>query len=327
MTERPRSAALPPPAFVFLAALSVVAVACSLSPGDAVLENGHRIPRGGADEAMPIPGTCSLGFVRVGLVPQGDLNELPSQFAPLEAHLGAQLGARVELVAYTDYDQLVTDLIRGDLDVAQLPPLAFVLARERDPDLPLLATQTAGGDVRYSGYLLVRRDSAVTRLIELENRRVAFVSTASASGFVFPMARLLQENVNVRAVMSRALFTGSHRAAIQAVLDGEADAVATYNGGMALARDTGLDTRALRVLGITEAIPQEALVAHSGVPAQHLKCLQRAFLVTNKASALGRSALARFAAQDGWTTTNEQFYDLARDQLRAVRAALPEVEP
>ncbi len=308
-------------------ALAVLAAACPRTPPDDEPGGPRKVARGGADEAIPVPGACELGFVRMGIVPQGGAGDVPAQFAPLETWLGSQLGARVELTAYSDYDQLISDVVSGELDVAQLPPLAFVLARERDPALLLLATQIASGGVHYASYLMVRRDSEVQRVRDLEHKRLAFVSPSSASGFVYPVARLLQDDVDVRAVMKHAVFTGSHYASVKAVLEGTLDAAATYSGGLALSRDTGLDTRDLRVLGITAAIPQEALVAHSHLPTQHVRCLQRAFLLTNKSSAPGRAALARFAAQDGWTVTSEAFYDQAREQLQAVRSALPEVAP
>jgi phosphonate transport system substrate-binding protein len=181
--------------------------------------------------------------------------------------------------------------------------------------------------VRDSGYVRVRRDSDLRRLRDLENKRVAFVGASSASGFVFAMARLIQEGVDVRHLLTRAEFTGSHQKAIEAVVDGRVDAAATYRGGLEIARDAGVDTRSLRVLGITAAIPQEALVAPSRLPANHPPCLRRAFLLANKATAAGRQALARFPEIDGWTATDEEFYSVVRDQLRALRAALPEVVP
>lgn len=288
---------------------------------------GLDLPRGGADEALPMPGECHLGAARIGLVSPGAPDEQAQRFAPFEAYLSSLLGARAEVAAYQDYDELITDVIRGDLDVAQLPPLAFVLARERDANLTLLATLIANGDVRYAGYLVVRRDSDVLRLVDLENKKVAFTSPTSASGFVFPLARLVAEGVDVRRLLARARVNRSHREAIQAVVDGEVDAAATYRGGLEAARDAGLDTRTLRVLGITAAIPQEALVAHSRLPAHHVACLRRAFLLANKATAAGRQALARFPDTDGWTVTDEHFYDVAREQLRAVRKAAPGVSP
>jgi len=309
-----------------LAALLPAWLACQGSSWSPSPETPQSLARGGADESPPIPGGCRLGRVRMGLVPQ-DAADVREQLAPLETFLGAQLGARVELSAYDDYDRLIAMVASGELDVAQLPPLAFVLARERDPQLRLLATQIAAGGVHYSGYLVVRRDSDVQRVRDLENKRIAFVSPSSASGFVFPVARLLEDEVDVRRVLERATFTGSHQASVRAVLDGTVDAAATYNAGLALARSMGLDTRDLRVVGITAAIPQEALVAPSLLSAHDQRCLQRAFLAANKASAPGRAALARFSNEDGWTATNEAFYDQVRDQLRAVRAALPEVTP
>jgi len=307
--------------------LAALLVACQGPTVPREVPGAVDLPRGGADEALPVPGECHLGAVRFGLVSPGTPEEQAQRFAPLETHLGSLLGARTEVVAYQEYDELITDVIRGELDVAQLPPLAFVLARERDDQLLLLATLIANGDVRYAGYLVVRRDSDVQRLLDLQNKRVAFTSPTSASGFVFPLARLAADGVDVPHLMTRARLNGSHRQVIQAVVDGEVDAAATYRGGLEAARDAGIDTRTLRVLGITAAIPQEALVAHARLPAHHVACLRRAFLLTNRATVAGRQALARFTDADGWTVTDEHFYDVVREQLYAVRKAAPGVTP
>ncbi len=299
-----------------------------LGPADGEGARGSDpLPRGGADETIPTPGECNLGSLRVGLVRPDPAEQTALCVTPLEAYLGALLGARVEVVLYEDYDTLVSDVVGGDLDVAQLPPLAFVLARERDPALVLLATQVSQGDVRYSGYLVVRRDSEARSLRDLASKRLAITSYSSASGFLFALARLIQEEIDVKRLLARAVLTGSHLKAIEAVVDGRADAAATYRGGLEAARDAGIDTHELRVLGITSPIPQEALVAHSHLPIRHVACLRRAFLVTNKATAQGRTALARFPEFDGWTATNEDFYAIVREQLRLVRGAAPEVAP
>jgi phosphonate transport system substrate-binding protein len=312
---------------VLLSMLGAFPAGCVGPADDAGTASGAPLPRGGADETIPTPGECNLGSLRVGLVSPGPVDQQALCMAPLEAYLGALLGARVEVVLYEDYDALVSDVVRGDLDVAQLPPLAFVLARERDPALVLLATQVSLGDVRYSGYVVVRRDSEARTLRDLASKRLAITSYSSASGFLFALARLIQEEIDVKRLLTRAVLAGSHLKAIEAVVDGRADAAATYRGGLEAARDAGIDTRALRVLGITSPIPQEALVAHSHLPSRHVACLRRAFLVTNKATAPGRGALARFPKFDGWTATNEDFYAIVREQLRIVRAAAPEVAP
>ncbi len=301
-----------------LAALLVPALAlsaCSEAPMPAV-PTAVGTPSGVEDLACPRE-TVVAPRIRLGLprqsVGRGDACNL------LTEALSRRTGLPVDTVLVDRYEDLPDGLAKGFLEAAIIPPLEYVRAHDRDPCLRSRLTMVFDGAVRYSAFIVARQDSGLTDLRQLAGRSVAFVDQNSASGWLFPVARLAQMGINPFLDLSETQFLGSHRRVIEAVLDGRVDAGATYLGGIQAARAEGLDVSSLTLLGITGRIPYDAFVVRPDLDPSQARQLVEALQSIRSNTPEGRAALAAFPSGNGFTATSDSFYEPVREVLKLVR--------
>lgn len=290
-----------------VAGLLVWSPACETPPREP--DAGTKASRVG--EECPTSGRTP-DRIRFGLVGFWGTGTQVEAFEPMAQFLERQLGVSVDILAATRYDELSEWIREGKVDVALVPPLVYVKAKAGVPCLRLLRTMVVGGAVHYSGYLVVQERSPITSPRDLIGRRVVFVEPSSASGYLFARRWLEKERIDVDRDLAEVSFLGSHEAVIRAVLSGEADAGATFQGALRRVRRLGLDTASLRILAITGRIPLDALVAVPDLDEGFVERLQRALDQLNTARPEGRVALGRQVDIVGWARTDDRLYDGVR---------------
>jgi phosphonate transport system substrate-binding protein len=237
------------------------------------------------------------------------------------AALTADLGLPVEATAVGHYEELVARLMQGQVDIAVLPSVVYVRAREKMPCLGLAATMVGDGEVFYSGYLVARRDSNLAGSADLAGRRIGFVEGLSASGWLFPLQHLVQSGADPRKTPGNAVLLGDHLAVLRATIGGEVAAGASFYGAIQRARLAGLDVGVLRVIGLTGRIPYDAVVLRPGLEAGLAERVARALHAVNATTAEGRAALAPLVNIDGFVPSTDAHYEPVRRTLRALAGA------
>lgn len=240
-------------------------------------------------------------------------------YQPVADFLTGHLDVPVELVADPSYDHVVNLLEQGEVELALLPPLSYVMAREKMPCLKHLRTMVVDGSVYYSGYILVHRDSGISSLTDLAGRRIGFVDPSSASGYLIPMARLQAEGLKPERDLQNAVFLHTHDAVIRAVLDRKVAAGATFQGALKVARQKELDTGSLRVLAVTGRIPLDSIVVRAGLDPTFVEKLMAALDELNATNTEGRRALRLLRGINGWVPSDDALYEPVRETLAKVR--------
>ena len=219
--------------------------------------------------------------VRLGLPPSLPVATPPGGLARLRRVLSGALGRAVELVAANDDERLVEAARTGQVDAVWAPPLAC--AR-----LEALGSRVLARAVRYgaleSRAVLVTRAEGPLELSALPGTRVAWVDRASLAGYLLPAAALRAAGHPPERTFFQQTFYGSFRAALDALLAGEADVAAVFapatgedvlQGVEEVAPGTGREVRALLVTGRG---PLDAVVAAPSLaPADGVR-LQRGLL-------------------------------------------------
>lgn len=159
--------------------------------------------------------------------PSEELRKLEPFKRYLEASLKEQgLPVNVEISIFATYEEGLDALVIGDIDFSRLGPASYVLAKRKNHDLTLLASEAHGGDKSFPAVIVVARDSPIKTIADLRGKRFAFGDPNSTAGRYLPQAELARAGVNARNLASYE-FLGRHDKVLFAVASGRFDAGAT----------------------------------------------------------------------------------------------------
>jgi phosphate/phosphite/phosphonate ABC transporter binding protein len=194
--------------------------------------------------------------IRVGAVVTSSLVH-PGRIAD---ELSTVLARRVVLRTYSTYARVVEAIGDGDVDLAWLPPIAYVRAR-RQACVELLATVERDGKPAYASALLAR-PGAVKSWGDFEGKRAAWVDNWSAAGYVIPRRLMRDRGVSPDLTLKAQGFVGGYDAVFDALASGTADVGASFcqiDARGAIVRRPWTDD--LAVLAISDAIPGDTFCA------------------------------------------------------------------
>lgn len=242
-----------------------------------------------------------------------------SAMRPLVAHLSKVLGLPVELRVAEPYKELPRLLRTKVVDVAQLPPLAYVRVRDAFPGVVAVATPIIGGSPTYLGHIYVRAESSYRDLADLQGKRIGYVSRDSSSGYLFARDLVRRKGFEPDSFFGPSQFYRSHPQVLAAVLAGEVEAGAAFD---ATSDWTGPIDRpeGLRVLAKTERIPNDCLVGREGVDPGLIVALRRALLRLRPGDPVAEQVLQSMHI-NGWVAADEPRYDRVRAVLARESAA------
>jgi phosphonate transport system substrate-binding protein len=222
------------------------------------------------------------------------------------------------------------DVVRaiGDeqCDAALLNVFAYLFARSEYGAKAILQVRRQGSGT-YGGAILVREQSRLRSLRDLEGRTIAFNNPHSLSGFLLPAKLLRDQGIRFQPPV----FTGNHAASLAALLAGQVDAATTFyhpgpDGGQIPLAETGVPRGTVRVLAVTESIPYEPLFVRRGLSLDARQRILRAFEVV-AGSPQGKAALHGLAEIDGFAPARDDAYEPVARTIREAGKALEDLIP
>ena len=165
----------------------------------------------------------------LAVVPQASPAETYRRWAPFAEQLQRVTGQHLQLRVYRSFDEFETDLVNGLADFAYMNPYHFLMAHRVQGYLPLVRD----GSRLLSGQLLVRRDSPLKSVKELNGKTIAFPDPNAFAASLY-MRALLREKANIRFTAS---YLGTHANVYRHVVLGE------RGGRHRRERDAGTRTR------------------------------------------------------------------------------------
>jgi ABC-type phosphate/phosphonate transport system substrate-binding protein len=170
----------------------------------------------------------------------------------------------VAVIGFESYARLVDALAEGAVDLAWLPPVAYVRAR-RAGAARLLLTVEREGSRSYSSAILARSELAARTVRELHQLRAAWVGPWSAAGFLIPRRMLRGAGLEPETRFRTQTFVGSYQHVLRALVDDEADVGAAWcrlGASGELTHGAFLDDPRVRVLAVShDPIPGDAICA------------------------------------------------------------------
>jgi len=139
-----------------------------------------------------------------GIYTSDAATEMVKQFAPatgaLESALATELGVpvRVTLKVASTYEGGVDDLVQGRVDFARMGPASYVMAKELDPGIRILAMESKKGEKIFSGVICVHEDSDIQELGQLKGKRFAFGDARSTIGRFLAQELLLRNGIDAK---------------------------------------------------------------------------------------------------------------------------------
>lgn len=218
----------------------------------------------------------------LAVVPQASPTETYRRWAPFAEELQRVTGQHLQLRVYRSFDEFETDLVNGLADFAYMNPYHFLMAYRVQGYLPLVRD----GSRLLSGQLLVRRDSPLKSVKELNGKTIAFPDPNAFAASLY-MRALLREKANIRFTAS---YLGTHANVYRHVVLGSVAAGTGVN--VTLARERPELRDELRVLYETPGTAPHPLCAHPRIPAELREAVTRAVLEMGK-NDNGRSLLKR----------------------------------
>ena len=250
-----------------------------------------------------------------GFTPVLSETEMRSEFEPLMTYLSQAIGQKVRLYIAKDYGDLRTQMESGAVDIGSYSPFAYVDAM-RGGKIRIIAQSILDGSATYRGLIIVRNDSGLRSVADLEGRRFAFVDAKSASGYVYPRAMLVEKGVNPERFFKETIFAGGHDKVIAAVLERRVDAGAIYDGALGVAKAKGLPIGELATLSSTEPIPHDAVAVRLGMDEALVKKIQVALVDLNKSPA-GQAVIANSKKKlTGHVIADDGLFDVVRRTAR-----------
>lgn len=249
-----------------------------------------------------------------GVTPQQSAGRLAESWVPLLQEVSRRLGSPVTFRTAPDTQQFERRTLAGEFDVVYGSPVLYLAASKA-----LGARAVARQRQDEQGVLVVRAESPVTLVGQLDGQVVAFPAASAFGGTLLTQAALRQRGIRVEA-----RHLSSDDSVYRAVLDG---AVAGGGGALRTLERQPADIRAgLRTLLTTEAFPAYPIFVLPRMGQARTAHLQ-AVLFSLDDDAQGRAVLRRAALQ-GVALADDSTYDSVRPwSADAVRAVLREAAP
>jgi phosphonate transport system substrate-binding protein len=219
---------------------------------------------------MVPPAAAPLGTeqnpVKLALAPSTETPKALAAVEPLTRLLAAETGLRFKLSVPTSREAVIEAMGTNNVDLGWLPPLSYLVARDRVGVEPLLAN-VRRGSTTASGQIVVRADSGITSLNGLRGGRFAILDERSVTGYLMPRALLAAQGIEPDGYFAQTLDVGSADAVLLAVSSRRADGGVVANDGPSALRLTppGLDER-FRVVAQTAPVPNDTLSLRKGIP-------------------------------------------------------------
>ncbi len=229
----------------------------------------------------------------IAILPTATASEIQPRAAELEAFLQDETGYEVDVLIPTTYSAVVEAVRFGHADAAFMSAWPMHLANTRAGAEVALAevrtvtidNATAEETFYFSNYVVLEGSSFLD-LEELRGKRVAFTSTISTSGYLFPVYRLLQlglipapatgQAADPGAFFGEVVFAGGYSQAWAALQAGTVD-VAVIAGDVAasLYQEVMNGTRVLETQG---PVPSHGIVFSKDLQGDRRAKLQAALL-------------------------------------------------
>lgn len=265
----------------------------------------------GCDE-KPVP-EPSIGYLRLGFLPDLSEEALAGRYAPLLAYLEAKTGIPCCFVMCESYESLLADFRAGDVDLALFGGVTYVAAEHYSDAVPLVMRLK---DMKFTSYYIVRADDPGVSMTEFQGRTFSFGARLSTSGHFMPRHFLQEQGIKPEEHFGEVQYSGSHDATIFAVRDGHAD-IGAVNASIfdEMIRTQKISYDEIRILQQTPAYSNYVWAAQPDLPEALGHTIRESFLELSTADEEDSVILNGLDAMGYLPASSLDFQDLGQIML------------
>lgn len=253
--------------------------------------------------------------IRMMLTPSTDAQAIVKNGDVLAAYIEKETGLSVRVDVPNFYITVVEAFGTKRADVAIMNTFSYLLAHSKYQANAVLRVARRYGELSYRGQFIVREDSGIDSLYQLEGKTIAFVDPSSTSGYIYPKEMLRERNITVKEEM----FANGHNQVVLKVYQGDIDAGAVFFSPTDTVTGERLDARCkiapqhpdvydvVKVIGLTREIPNDPVVMRNGLPEHIRQSIIRA-LMKFQSTVEGKAALMSIASVEGFVETSDDDY-------------------
>jgi phosphonate transport system substrate-binding protein len=147
---------------------------------------------------QPLSADISLKF---GVYTADKPTAVVKQFRPILNAIAAKMTTDlnekvfIKMQVSKDYAKGIQSIVKGDVDFFRSGPASYILAKNENPDLSILAVENNKGTKRFNGIICVAKDSPITKITDLKGKRFAFGNSLSTIGKFLSQLYLFQHGI------------------------------------------------------------------------------------------------------------------------------------
>lgn len=233
----------------------------------------------GSGAAMAANDGSSDQPLRVVLIPAdgGTEDGTRQDFEPIFNAVSEATGLNFELKVGQSYGAVVEAMCNGSADIAWFGPVSYLQAHDRGCANLLAMAVSKGESIYYSG-LFARKDSGVTNMEDIRNKKIALGDINSTSSFNIPVAMMLRAGIDPASDTASVNMAGSHANVLSALSQGLVDVGGASFDSYEKALNAGaIDGSEITVIAKSAPLPYPPLAIQPEVSADIKARLQEAF--------------------------------------------------
>jgi phosphonate transport system substrate-binding protein len=251
-------------------------------------------------------------------VPSGETDRVTAGAQSVADLLHEETGLFFDIRVATEYAGAIEAMCADppEAHMSSLATFAYVMAADRGCAKAAMLSVRFGSPT-YNGQFLVRADSGITDLSQLEGKTFCRPDPLSTSGWVIPSIMLKGAGVDPNTGLSRVVDAGSHDAVAAGVYDGTCDVGATYVDARTRIEEDYPDVmEQTAVIALEPDIPNDGVQFQTSMPQELRDRIVNGLLAVAQTEA-GQEALDTAYQWEELMKADDSYYDAFRQILQA----------
>jgi len=256
----------------------------------------------------PVSAESNEKKILIGLIPEMNIFKQKERFKPLGEYLSKKTGVDIRFTVLSRYGNIIDRFEKEKMDGAFFGSFTGAAAIYKLGVIPLARPVNLDNTSTYHGYIFVRKDSNIKNVKDMKGKTMAFVEKSTTAGYIFPLAYLREHGIaSPEKYFREYFFTGSHDAAIDAVLNRSADiGAAKHSMYDRMKKEHPRIAEELVIIAQSPSVPSNGLCVRKDLNEDLKKKLKDALLNIDK-DPEGQDVLKKFGAIKFIETTAKDY--------------------